>query len=139
MATNGTIMILAKYLVDLKKISYRHLLKLTLYLSFPQPYIMKVVKAHRPTEVDHEIHFTHPPSPRTTSSAFPHQPEWQAYEQMRENQLHNLQFPTLFYKPLTLKALDVNILHRASILHLRNTESHQRDRSKIWTPTLIFF
>ena len=66
----------------------------------PKPYIIKVVKTYGPTKVDHETHFTHPPSPRTTSSAFPHQPEWQAYEQMRENQLHNLRFTTLFRKAL---------------------------------------
>ena len=46
------------------------------------------------------LQFTHPPSPHTTPSTFPHQPEWQAYEQMRENQLHNLRFTTLFYKAL---------------------------------------
>ena len=70
------------------------------YSLWRKPYIMKVVKAHGPTKVDHETHFTHPPSPRTTSSAFPHQPEWQAFEQMRENQPHNGCFATLFYKAL---------------------------------------
>ena len=39
-----------------------------------------------------EVHFTHPPSPHTTSPAFPHQAERQAYEEMKENQLHNVRF-----------------------------------------------
>ena len=46
------------------------------------------------------LHFTHQPSPHTTPSAFPHQPEWQAYEQMRAIQPHNGGFVTLFYKAL---------------------------------------
>ena len=45
-------------------------------------------------------HFTHPPFPHTTPSAFLHQPEWQAYDQMREELLHNRCFATLFYKAL---------------------------------------
>ena len=43
----------------------------------------------------------HPPAfPHTTSSAFPNQAEWQAYQELREKQLHNEGFMTLFYKAL---------------------------------------
>ena len=61
----------------------------------PKPYITKVRKTHGPMEVDQRIH-----SPHTTSSAFPPQPERQAYEQQREKQLNNGSFMTLFYKAL---------------------------------------
>ena len=53
-----------------------------------------------PSKWIQEIHFTHPPSPHTASPAFPHQAEWQAYEELREKQLHNEHFMTLFYKAL---------------------------------------
>ena len=41
--------------------------------------------------------FTTLGSPHTTSPAFPHQAERQAFEEMREKQLHNVRFINLFY------------------------------------------
>ena len=53
-----------------------------------------------PSKWIQENHFTHPPTPHTTSPVFPHQAERQAYEELREKQLHNERFMTLFYKTL---------------------------------------
>ena len=55
------------------------------------------------------LHFTHLPSPHITPSAFPHQPERQAYEQMREELFHNGRFTTLFCKALP-RCLSLKIL-----------------------------
>ena len=51
-----------------------------------------------PCKCIQRLHFTHPPSPHITPSAVPHQLERQAYEQMREELLHNGCFAALFYK-----------------------------------------
>ena len=86
------------------------------------------MKAHEPTKVDHETHFTHPTSPRAISSDFPHQPEWQAYEQLKEKQLHNGRFMTLFYKTLALGQDDYP--------QQRNSRHAGRNLAPIWYPKL---